>query len=45
MAATVLNDAALVRDQANGEWTPEKAYWPVPGLQLLNLPDLGEAPE
>ena len=44
-AAQVLNDAALVRDQANGEWTPEKAWWPVPGLQLLNLPQLGEEPE
>ena len=45
LAATVLNDPALIRDQANGEWTPEKAWWPVPGLQLLNLPALGEEPE
>lgn len=45
LAETVLNDPALVRDQANGEWTKDKAYWPVPGLQLLNLPDLAVAPE
>jgi hypothetical protein len=44
-AETVLNDPALVRDQANGEWTPAKAYWPVPGLQLVNLPELAEQPE
>ena len=44
-AAEVLNNPALYRDQANGEWTPEKAYWPVPGLQLLNLPELGNQPE
>jgi hypothetical protein len=45
LAAEVLNQPTLVRDQANGEWTLEKAYWPVPGLQLLNLPDLGKEPE
>lgn len=45
LAAEVLNQPTLVRDQANGEWTPAKAYWPVPGLQLLNLPDLGKEPE
>lgn len=44
-AETVLNDPALVRDQANGEWTPDKAWWPVPGLQLVNLPDLAKDPE
>ena len=44
-AAEVLNNPALIRDQANGEWTTDKAYWPVPGLQLLNLPDLGKDPE
>ena len=44
-AAEVLNQPTLVRDQANGEWTPEKAYWPVPGLQLVNLPDLANDPE
>lgn len=44
-AAEVLNQPHLVRDQAMGEWTPDKAYWPVPGLQLLNLPSLGEDPE
>jgi SusD family. len=45
LAAEVLNQPSLVRDQAAGEWTPEKAYWPVPGLQLVNLPDLGKDPE
>lgn len=45
MAETVLNDPALVRDQASGEWTEAKAYWPVPGLQLVNLPDLAIDPE
>lgn len=44
-ADEVLNNPALVRDQAGGEWTPEKAYWPVPGLQLLNLPELEKEPE
>lgn len=44
-AAEVLNQPTLVRDQANGEWTPEKTYWPVPGLQLVNLPDLANDPE
>jgi len=44
-AAEVLNQSYLVRDQAAGEWTPEKAYWPVPGLQLVNLPDLAKEPE
>lgn len=44
-AAEVLNDPALVRDQANGEWTQAKAYWPVPGLQLVNLPELANDPE
>lgn len=44
-AETVLNDPALVRDQANGEWTPAKAWWPVPGDQLTNLPDLALDPE
>ena len=45
LAETVLNDPALVRDQASGEWTEAKAYWPVPGLQLVNLPDLALDPE
>lgn len=45
LAAEVLNQPAFVRDQAAGEWTEQKAYWPVPGLQLLNLPDLGKDPE
>ena len=44
-AETVLNDPALVRDQANGEWTTAKAWWPVPGDQLTNLPDLALDPE
>jgi hypothetical protein len=44
-AAEVLNDSKLVRDQAAGEWTEAKAYWPVPGLQLVNLPDLAKEPE
>ena len=44
-ADEVLNDAALVRDQANGEWTQAKAWWPVPGDQLTNLPDLAKDPE
>lgn len=44
-AEEVLNDAALQRDFANGEWTKEKAWWPVPGTQLMNLPDLAEQPE
>ena len=44
-AAEVLNDSKLVRDQAAGEWTEQKAYWPVPGLQLVNLPDLAKEPE
>lgn len=44
-AAEVLNQTYLVRDQAAGEWTPDKAYWPVPGLQLVNLPDLAKDPE
>lgn len=44
-AEQVLNDPALVRDQASGEWTEAKAYWPVPGLQLVNLPDLAVEPE
>ena len=44
-ASEVLNDPVLVRDQAAGEWTEAKAYWPVPGLQLVNLPDLAKDPE
>jgi hypothetical protein len=44
-AAQVLNQPSLVRDFANGEWTEQKAYWPVPGTQLMNLPDLAEDPE
>lgn len=44
-AAEVLNQPELIRDQANGEWTTAKAYWPVPGTQLLNLPALAEEPE
>lgn len=43
-AAQELNKPELVRDFANGEWTEQKAYWPVPGTQLLNLPDLAEEP-
>lgn len=45
LAETVLNAPELVRDQASGEWTPAKAYWPVPGLQLVNLPELANGPE
>lgn len=45
LADEVLNDPALVRDQASGEWTEQKAYWPVPGLQLVNLPELAQEPE
>lgn len=44
-AAEVLNNSKLIRDQAAGEWTEAKAYWPVPGLQLVNLPDLAKDPE
>lgn len=44
-ASTVLNDPALIRDFANGEWTDQKTYWPVPGTQLLNLPDLEKEPK
>ena len=44
-ADEVLNASTLVRDQAAGEWTEAKAYWPVPGLQLVNLPDLAKDPE
>ena len=45
LAEEVLNNPALVRDQASGEWTEQKAYWPVPGLQLVNLPELAQEPE
>ena len=45
LAETVLNDPALIRDQAAGEWTEAKAYWPVPGSLLVNLPDLAVEPE
>ena len=45
LADEVLNNPALVRDQASGEWTEQKAYWPVPGLQLVNLPELAQEPE
>lgn len=44
-AVEVLNQAQLVRDFANGEWSEAKAYWPVPGTQLMNLPDLAQDPE
>lgn len=44
-ADEVLNAPELIRDQAAGEWTEAKAYWPVPGLQLVNLPDLAKDPE
>ena len=44
-ADVVLNAPELIRDQAAGEWTEQKAYWPVPGLQLVNLPDLAKDPE
>ena len=44
-AAEVLNDPALVRDFGTGDWTPEKAYWPVPGTQLANIADLALDPK
>ena len=45
LADQVLNSPNLIRDQASGEWTTDKAWWPVPGLQLVNLPDLAKDPE
>ena len=45
MAETVLNSPSLTRDFANGEWSEAKAWWPVPGTQLMNLPDLAQNPE
>ncbi len=44
-AAEVLNNPALVRDFGTGDWTPEKAYWPVPGPQLANIADLALDPK
>ena len=44
-AAEVLNNPALVRDFGTGDWTPEKAYWPVPGTQLANIADLALDPK
>jgi len=45
LAITVLNDAALTRDYASGDWTLDKTYWPVPGVQLTNTPSLAKEPE
>ena len=44
-AATVLNQESLKRDYAPGTWTQDKAYWPVPGEVLEELPELAQEPK
>lgn len=44
-AATVLNQESLKRDYAPGTWTQDKAYWPVPGEVLEELPELAKEPK
>lgn len=44
-AATVLNQESLKRDYAPGQWTQDKAYWPVPGEVLEELPELAKEPK
>ena len=44
-AAQVLNQEALTRDFAPGEWTEDKKYWPVPGEVLAELPELANEPK
>ena len=44
-AAQVLNRESLERDQAPGQWTEDKAYWPVPGEVLAELPELANTPK